>query len=135
MFRSRITRLLIATTGLSGPILLSWLWAIVLMNTKDAQQMGTPNPSRALWLPDPAEVLVYSDPYFAGTGIIWYFAGALGAVILALWSALLHQELRDAQQDLDNKKRYEENKTNYSDYLSAAMIHHVLSVPFSDVTR
>jgi hypothetical protein len=68
-----------------------WALAVAAIDRRDTAwpaPAGSPNPAKApAWNFGLAEVLVYADPYFAGTIHLWLLPGAALLALVCLWAA------------------------------------------------
>ncbi len=90
MLLKRFLCALFALTGALLPGVVSWLVLVIVLDHRWAvvDSRGAPNPARApVWMLGPAAVLVYVDPYFAGTLYLWLAPGAVLLVGIVLWAA------------------------------------------------
>ena len=88
MLLKRCSSCFAALVGALTPIVACWL--VMLWRIERRSAIGStnaPNPERApAWLLGPIDVLVYVDPWFAGTIVFWLLPGAVILAGLLLWA-------------------------------------------------
>ncbi|HEX7448972.1 MAG TPA: hypothetical protein VF306_15575 [Pirellulales bacterium] len=85
-----IRRAATALVCASLPSVISWLLLAALMVSREkAPPVGSPNPAKApIWMQGPGDLLVYGDPWVAGTGYFWYVLEIAIVIGLVAWSVV-----------------------------------------------
>ena len=84
MFTRRLLNGLVAAVMAFLPLAIACGAILAMEAARDAalvtpNRVATPNPSKAPWyFMGPAELVVYADPWFAGTFAFWYYPWLVG---------------------------------------------------------